>query len=54
MCNDAPEVAARSRQATREELLKKLAASRARRAVLREQVHEALSRLEQLSRGSRR
>jgi hypothetical protein len=48
--SEAATAAGQSKQASGEELLRRLAASRAERAILREQVHEALRRLERLSR----
>jgi hypothetical protein len=52
--SDAGAAAAQSRQAAGEELLRRLAVSRAKRAILRAEVYEALRRLERLSRGARR
>jgi hypothetical protein len=46
----AASAAGKSKEAAGQELLRKLAASRAERAVLRDDVYEALRRLEQLSR----
>jgi hypothetical protein len=51
---DAAVGAAQREEVARRELLSKLAASKAQRAVLREQFYAALRRLEQLSEGTRR
>jgi hypothetical protein len=56
MCEESSDAAAvaAQREAARRELLTKLAASKAQRAVLRERFYAALRRLEQLSEGARR
>jgi hypothetical protein len=57
MCEQSPEAAAAAAQrkeAAGRELLVKLAASRAERAILRQQVYEAIRSLERLSEGARR
>ena len=51
---DAAAAAAHREEVARRELLSKLAASKAERAVLRERFYAALRRLEQLSEGARR
>jgi hypothetical protein len=52
--SDAPAAAAQREEAARQELLAKLAASEAQRAVLRERFYVALQRLERLSERARR
>jgi hypothetical protein len=55
MCEESSATAAaQRRKAADEELLRKLAASRAERARLREQVYEALRQLERISQRGRR
>jgi hypothetical protein len=56
MCEDSEGAAAAAQreEVARRELLSKLAASNAQRAVLREQFYAALRRLEQLSERTRR
>jgi hypothetical protein len=57
MCEESATTAAAAAQreeAARRELLSKLAASNAQRAVLRERFYAALRRLERLSEGARR
>lgn len=57
MCEQSSDVAAAETQreeAARRELLAKLAASNAQRAVLRERFYAALRRLDRLSEGARR
>jgi hypothetical protein len=57
MCEEsttAAAAAAQREEAARRELLSRLAASNAQRAVLRERFYAALRRLERLSEGARR
>jgi hypothetical protein len=54
MCEGSEDAAAQREEVARRELLSKLAASNAQRAVLRKQFYAALRRLEQLSDGVRR
>lgn len=52
--SDAATAAARREESAGRELLAKLAASRAERAILRQRVYEAIRRLERLSEAARR
>jgi hypothetical protein len=54
MCEESAAAAAAREEAARRELLSKLAASNAQRAVLRERFDAALRRLEQIADGGKR